>query len=132
MKDRILDSYLNDFMSDNALPELESSKVFEHLVNYCIVAREHPENFDFEKVTVGSRDDLGVDGIAILVNEHLVTTKQEIDYFKTSLRRLDVQFFFIQSKTSEKFSHNFNFVRVLFEFRRSNNTDLQLLFRSRC
>jgi cold shock CspA family protein len=104
MKDRILDSYLNDFKTDNAISELESSKVFEHLVNYCIVAREHPENFDFEKVTVGSRDDLGVDGIAILVNEHLVTTKQEIDYFKTSLRRLDVQFFFIQSKTSEKFS----------------------------
>lgn len=104
MKDRILDSYVNDFKNEYSLSESESSKIFEHLVNYCIVAREHPENFDFEKVTVGERDDLGVDGIAILVNEHLVTTKQEIDYFKASLRRLDVQFIFIQSKTSDKFS----------------------------
>lgn len=103
MKDRILESYINDFKNENALTEIESTKIFEHLVNYCIVAREHPENFDFEKVTIGGRDDLGVDGVAILVNEHLVTTKREIDYFKASLRRLDVQFLFIQSKTSEKF-----------------------------
>ena len=49
---------------------------------------------------------MGIDGIAILVNEHLVMSKQEIDFFKSSLRRLDVQFFFIQSKTSAKFSEN--------------------------
>ena len=37
------------------------------------------------------------------MNEHLVSSTEEIDYFKNNLRRLDVQFLFIQSKTSGKF-----------------------------
>lgn len=104
MKDRILESYLKDFSSEYNVFDVETPVAFEHFVNFCIVSREHPENFDYEKVLVGGTHDLGVDSTAILVNEHLVTSKQEIDYFKTSLRRLDVQFFFIQSKTSDKFS----------------------------
>jgi cold shock CspA family protein len=58
--------------------------------------------------------------MAIIVNEHLVTTREEIDYFKKTLRRIDVRFIFIQSKTSEKFEMgplgNFLFgVRSFFE-----------------
>jgi cold shock CspA family protein len=103
MKDRILESYFKDFITENDLSETEQSKAFEHFVNYCIISREHPENFNFESLSVGGTDDLGVDGIGILVNEHLVTSKKEIDFFKQNLRRLDVKFIFIQSKTSSKF-----------------------------
>ncbi|MBW1793794.1 MAG: hypothetical protein JRJ38_05095 [Deltaproteobacteria bacterium] len=79
MKDKILKSYLKDFISENSASDYDEPTAFEHFANYCIVSREHPENFEFENVSVGGTDDLGIDGVAILVNEHLVMSKQEID-----------------------------------------------------
>src|ERR1035437_1088162 len=103
MKDRIIEGYLKDFTDGHDLQLVEESKAFEHFINYCIVSREHPENFDFETVSVGGPGDYAIDGIAILVNDHLVSSKADIDFFKRSLRRLDARFLFIQSKTSDKF-----------------------------
>ena len=103
MKDRILESYLQDFSKEYILSALNESELFEHFVNYCIVAREHSESFDFEEIHVGGSGDNAIDGMAILVNEHLVSSTEGIDFFKNSLRRLDAQFIFLQSKTSSNF-----------------------------
>jgi len=103
MRDRILESYLKDFVKENRLEGLEEHEAFEHFANYCIVAKVHSGSFDFEEVSVGGGGDGGIDGIAIIVNEHLVSAKEEIDFFKETLRRLDVQFIFLQSKTSSRF-----------------------------
>jgi hypothetical protein len=40
----------------------------------------------------------GIDGLAIIVNEHLVTNVKEIEDLKNFRKKLDVQFIFIQSK----------------------------------
>lgn len=103
MRDRILESYLKDFVKENGLAGLEEHEAFEHFVNYCIVTKAHSESFDFEEISIGGRGDSAIDGIAIIVNEHLVSSKEDIDFFKKTLRRLDAQFIFIQSKTSDKF-----------------------------
>ena len=103
MKDRIVEGYLKDFAEKHALPASDEAKAFEHFINYCVISREHPENFDFEDVSIGGGGDYGIDGIAILVNDHLVTSVEEVDFFKKTLRRLDARFLFIQSKTSDKF-----------------------------
>ena len=103
MKDRILESYLHDFVKQHSLLDLDESAAFEHFVNYCIVSRDHPGDFDFEDLGVGGDGDSAIDGIAVLVNEHLVFSTEDIDYFKKELRRMDVQFLFIQSKTSGAF-----------------------------
>ena len=103
MKDRIIEGYLRDFSEKHALRAAEESKAFEHFINYCIISREHPENFDFEDVGVRGSGDYGIDGVAILVNDHLVTSTEEIEFFKKSLRRLDARFLFIQSKMGDKF-----------------------------
>ena len=103
MKDKLIEGYLKDFVDAHELTAIPESEAFEHFVNYCIVSREHPENLDFESMHVGGSGDLAIDGIAILVNEHLVSSIEDIDFFKRTLRRLDVRFLFIQSKTSEKF-----------------------------
>jgi cold shock CspA family protein len=104
MKDRIIESYLNDFVEENYLSDLNEHEAFEQFINYCIVSKIHAETFDFEDISVGGGGDSGLDGIAILVNEHLVSSREDIEFFKNRLRRLDVQFIFIQSKTSQKFS----------------------------
>lgn len=120
MKDRILESYLASFVDERNLSDLDESDAFERFANFCIVSREHPGDFDFEDISVGGNGDSAIDGLAILVNEHLVSSTEEIDYFKNNLRRLDVQFLFIQSKTSGKFEvseiGNFLFgIRSFFE-----------------
>ncbi len=104
MKDKLIEGYLKDFVQAHELQDLEESEAFEHFVNYCIACREHPENLDFQSMHVGGTGDLAIDGIAILVNEHLVSSQEDVNFFLRTLRRLDVRFLFIQSKTSEKFS----------------------------
>ncbi|MBD3339394.1 MAG: AIPR protein [Candidatus Lokiarchaeota archaeon] len=103
MIDKITETYLKDFQSEFNLEKYDKSLAFEQFINYCILSRIHPEPFDFEEVNVGGGNDSSIDGIATLVNDHIVTSKEDIDYFKMKLRRFDVQFIFIQSKISNKF-----------------------------
>ena len=103
MKDRILTAYLKDFTDDFGLAELDEDKAFEHFVNYSIISNHHPESFEPEDVAVGGSGDLGLDGLAIIVNDHLVASESDVDYLKTTLRRLDVDFIFIQTKRSSHF-----------------------------
>ncbi len=103
MKDQLIEGYLKDFVEGHELANLPESEAFEHFVNYCVASREHPENIEFESMRVGGKGDLAIDGVAVLVNEHLISSIEDVDFFKRTLRRLDVRFLFIQSKTSEKF-----------------------------
>ena len=100
---QIIESYLRDFCKEYGLDELKQSEAFEHFVNHCIVSRLHSERFSIEDVSVGGKGDSSIDGIAILVNENLVSSTEEIDDLNTALHRLDVKFVFIQSKTSSGF-----------------------------
>ena len=103
MKDQILSSYLAAFTEQFQLADLDEPEAFEYFVNHCLISRHHPDPFDPEDVTIGSSGDLGLDGLGILVNEHLVFEQAGIDYLKRQLRRFDVDFIFVQSKTSSRF-----------------------------
>lgn len=103
--DRIIEAYLNDFQKEYSYPtNIDKSKLFEYFVNHCIVSRLHSERFEIEDVSVGGGGDMAFDGIAIIVNENLVFSRDEVDDLKNRFHhRLDVNFIFIQSKTSNKF-----------------------------
>ena len=103
MKDHILSAYMQDFVKQFGLGEIDEGRAFESLVGHCIVSKHNPENFEPDDVLVGGYGDLGIDAIGILVNDHLVHTDSDVDYFKDFLRRLDVQFVFVQAKTSPNF-----------------------------
>ncbi|MCD8032490.1 MAG: AIPR family protein [Bacteroides sp.] len=108
MENKIIAGYLNEFTADFGIKEVKEDILFEMFSNYCIISRVHPEAFstDFEKIedlNVGGGEDTGIDGLAIIVNDHLVSSIEEIRDLKTSHKRLDVQFLFIQAKTSPKF-----------------------------
>ena len=104
MKDKLIQGYLKDFIEAHQLTDVAETEAFEHFVNYCIACREHPENTEFESMRIGGTGDLGIDGIAVLVNEHLISSKEDVNFFLRTLRRLDARFLFIQSKTSDAFS----------------------------
>ena len=73
MRDRILSTYVKDFVDTFSLAELDEAKAFEHLASYCVVSKYNPENFEPGDVAVGGSGDLGLDGVGILVNDHLET-----------------------------------------------------------
>ena len=120
MKDRILTAYLKDFSDDFGLADLDENEAFEHFVNYSIISKHHLESFEPEDIAVGGPGDLGLDGLAIVVNDHLVASTSAVDHLKKTLRRLDVDFIFIQAKRSSHFDATeigavFSGIRQFFE-----------------
>ena len=102
--DRILDSYLNDFKLEFGYENIDNSKLFEHFVNYCLVTKICNDRASVEKINVGGSRNPGIDGLAIMVNDNLVISSDEVEYFIEENKTIDVEFIFIQTKTSGKFS----------------------------
>jgi hypothetical protein len=103
VKDPIIESYLGDFSTEYKKSHLTEPEQFEHFVNYCVMAKHYTEAFDPDDVSIGGGGDLGIDGVGIFVNDHLVLAESDVDFLKKSLRRLDVEFVFVQSKTTPAF-----------------------------
>ncbi|OMQ07915.1 AIPR family protein [[Flexibacter] sp. ATCC 35103] len=101
--DRIIESFVEDFKNEFSFNEKDKSKLFEHFVNYAIISKIYPDRSSIDKINVGGTRNPGIDGLAIMTNNHLVSTEEEIDYFIQDAEILDVEFNFIQSKTSESF-----------------------------
>ncbi|QJB29852.1 AIPR family protein [Chitinophaga oryzae] len=109
MNNKILQGYLTDFKAEfNFADNVKEEELFEHFVNYCILSKVHPEafyndTFKIEAVNVGGGNDTGIDGVAIVVNDHIVNSIEEVDSLKNSFQRLEVRFIFTQAKTSSEF-----------------------------
>jgi len=93
--------------------------LFEHFANFCVVSKEYTEDFTLEDIHTGSGNDVGSDGIAIIVNGTLVNSVEEINDLALSNKYIEAEFIFVQSKTSGHFDgadiSNFLFgVRDLF------------------
>jgi hypothetical protein len=104
--DRITKSYLSAFKTEQALaPDTSESDAFELFAAYCVVADLYDEEFDVADVHVGGSDDLGLDGIAIIVNGALIDSVEEVEDLLKVSGTLDVTFAFIQAKSSGKFNN---------------------------
>ena len=101
--DRITKQLLSDFLKDQEIPTTSEAEDFEKFCNYTVLSNEYNKTFDVNSVTVGAGSDTGIDGIAIIVNGHLVEDTDEIDDLLKSNGYLDVTYIFIQSKTSSNF-----------------------------
>lgn len=104
MHDEILKGYMRDFSEQNAIETRSEPEQFERFVNYCVISKQYPREFDFEDLSVGGGADTAIDGVAIIVNGNIVQEPEEIDFFLNRNGSLGVSFSFIQSKTSAKFS----------------------------
>jgi len=128
MENKILQGYLTDFRKDfNFSESIKEDVLFEHFCNYCILSKVHPEaffndNFKIEEINVGGGQDTGIDGVAIVVNDHIVGSVDEIESLKNQFQRLDVRFIFTQSKTSAEFktSEIGNFIFGVKDFFKDN------------
>lgn len=101
--DRITRQLLSDFMESQEIPEVSESDDFEKFCNYAVIADEYNKTFDVDMVSTGSGNDTGIDGIAIIVNGHLVEDTDEVNDLLEGNGFLDVTYIFIQAKTSSSF-----------------------------
>ncbi|BCY27964.1 AIPR family protein [Flavobacterium okayamense] len=102
--DRITQSFIDELLETEELKSEGESKDFEKLANYSVISNEYNKTFDLNFVTIGDGDDTGIDGISIIVNGVLVESIEEIDDLIEKNGSIEVDFVFIQSKTSSSFS----------------------------
>lgn len=102
--DRITQSLIENFLKTEEINESNQSTQFEMFCNYSVVSNEYNKTFDCKAINIGGGDDTGIDGIAIIVNGHLVEDIDEIEDLKNTNGYLEVTYIFIQAKTSASFS----------------------------
>jgi len=111
--DRITKQLLTDFLKAQEVEATKESDDFEDFCNYTVVSDEYNKTFDINTISTGAGSDTGIDGIAIIVNGHLIEDTDEIDDLLESNGFLDVTYIFIQAKTSSSFDtkemHSFYF-----------------------
>jgi len=83
--------------------EMSESDVFELFAIHSVVANAHDDEFSPEDLNTGGGNDLGIDGIAIIVNGVLVSSVEEAGDLLKINGFLDVRFIFIQAKSGSKF-----------------------------
>ena len=94
----LLKKHCNDFMLTGS-----DAEKFEHFINYLVVKNHLPQSFDPEVICT-KEGEVGIDGIAIILEDTIVTSIEEAkDIFAIKKRDISAVFIFIQAKTSAKF-----------------------------
>lgn len=106
----IITAKIQEFKND-FLIEGNDDVVYEKYVNYQILKQMYPESLSTDAdlldiVSVGGGDDLGIDGLIVSVNDHPVTSIEEINDIIFGTRKSLFNFTFIQSKNKKGFNHD--------------------------
>ena len=101
--DRITQSLLDEFSSENGLSKLTIDKQFEYFSSYLCIQRHFAETFDLTDAVLGKGGDTGIDGLAILVNGNLVTDAESVQDLAEANGYLEASFIFVQAETSSSF-----------------------------
>lgn len=118
----IIKPFLDEHAREFELQKREDER-FEHLVNYLTMRNFTSRHFDPADASLGEGE-IGIDGIAIIVNDILVTSYEEVASIFTdeqsgkNVRDIAVSIVFTQAKTSEKFelSEYSHFLSAVFDF----------------
>ncbi len=110
--DKVTQHLVDSFIKKQAPKRKKPSDVFEDFCNYIVMKNECNIDLDFNSnnISTGGTNDTGIDGLGIIVNKklinHLMCDENAIDEYLKDQGQLDIEFIFIQSKTSSKFESN--------------------------
>ena len=81
-------------------------EVFEAFVTSSLLRKYHQSDTTGmeDEILTGGSGDGGIDAIAISVNGRIASTEEDLQFFFDSHGRLDVEFAFVQTKTSSTFN----------------------------
>jgi hypothetical protein len=139
--DQIIKGNLEDFKREYGFENLPEEDAFEHFVNYLVLSRINSQIFEdvdsLENVNIDNGQNFGIDGIALLINNTIVRSEENIDSFKQSSRNypsLNMNLVFIQAKTSATFNSGdiLKFISAVKDFLidengKNDNTDIAKL-----
>ena len=106
MNDLVLEGFVKKFAEAKVLSHLTSAELFEAFAASSILRKYHQSDIsDIEDgLLVGGSGDGGLDAVAIMINGRPARTKEDVQFFVDNLRRLEVDFVFIQAKSSPSFN----------------------------
>lgn len=99
---KIIESFLSSHKKEYSIESYSIETAFEHFINKCIINKYSNERFNPDDIMTDPGEK-GLDGVAICVNDRVITSIDEFEAIRESATLLDIRFVFIQSKTSEKF-----------------------------
>ncbi|WP_084490752.1 AIPR family protein [Sphingobium ummariense] len=99
MDDPVLRAYLKDFSSSHDMDGIGESVLFEYFSAYCVFLRDFSEHVVLDDVVVSGGLDTAIDAAGIFINDIPVTSPVQVDEI-AARQRIEVDFAFIQSKTS--------------------------------
>lgn len=100
---KIIESFLKTHVGEYTIEKMNTDAAFEHFINRCIINKYTIDRFDPEKIMT-KRGEKGIDGVAIIVNDKLILTEDELKSIMKDGGAFEIKFIFIQAKTSESFS----------------------------
>lgn len=102
--DKITAGMLKEFCENFDLAKEPEDSQFEHFATYLTVRKHYSEtSFDPTELVTGSGGDTGIDGLAFVVNNALVTDIDQIQDLLDINKYLEVSFVFVQAKRSSAF-----------------------------
>ena len=108
MNDPVLEGFIHDFSRKHGfnLEKAGLPTVFESFVAYSVLRKYHQcDVVDIaDEVLVSGANDGGIDALAVLVNGVVVRDVVDFDALIHKTRNSQVDFVFVQSKTSSNFS----------------------------
>lgn len=105
MNDIVLANLITSFLESRGLAHLADSEAFEAFATSTVLRRHHQIDIGdlADGILVGGELDAGLDAVAIIVNGRPANATDDVEFFLDQHRRLDVEFAFIQAKTSPTF-----------------------------
>lgn len=101
----IIKSYIMDFANNNEISSDEQKdqhSIFEKYINNLILTNYCDDlNADYNDMEVNTA--FGIDGVAIFVDDKFIINKEDVDLIIDEKKKFEVEFFFIQTKTTTKF-----------------------------
>lgn len=121
----VTERYLEEFVQNFQIGTKDISRQFEYFSNFIVVSNYFDANrFQLNDISTGNNAP-GIDGIAIVVNNRLCTSIEEVKDSIVYNGRLDVEFIFIQSKMAEHFDGTeigsyFEWIKIFFKLQIKN------------
>ena len=101
--DRVTKSYVTAFQKSYGYEKLSESEAFEYFVNYTILDPKSATRFELDSVNIGVNGTIGIDGFALLLNNQLINSREELEDFMEENKKCEAEVVFIQSKIENHF-----------------------------
>jgi hypothetical protein len=102
--DKITTGLLGEFCKNFGLTDESEDVQFENFATYLTTRRHYSETtFDPTNLVTGSGSDTGIDGVAFVINNVLVTDIDQIQELLEVNKYLEVTFVFVQAERSSSF-----------------------------